>query len=141
MLNCSGKACPVRFKADVAYTPRYDTTITERQWLSTGFAFGQQSRVGQVVLWCEVNETKLGLMFAAHRDVTAWFVVRCGKDVTFQTAEVDMDASKGHIVRSARDKVNIHSGRLFLFKERATPKTNSCIFARCGGTKRPSWPP
>ena len=72
VLVCSDKACPVRFKADPAYTPRYDTTVTEEQWLRASYCFSMQSRIDQAVWYAGVNETKVGMLYSAHRDITAW---------------------------------------------------------------------
>ena len=110
----------MRFKAETAYTPRYDTTVTDTEWLRVSCCFPMQERVDKTVWYADVNETKVGMPFATHRDVTAWYVMRSGRDVQFQTAEVDLDASVGHIARSQDEDTSQHRGRLFIFKERAT---------------------
>ena len=57
-----------------------------------------------------------------HR-TASFHTVNLNADVTFELAEVDMDAAKSHVDRSSTEGINTHKGRLFLYRERATGKT------------------
>ena len=122
VLSCSGVGCTIRFKAETAYTPRYDSTVSEQEWLRSAYCFSMQERVDKTVWYAECNGTKVLTLFAAHRDVIAWYVIRCGRDIHFQTAEVDLDGAVGHISRAESETMNTHKGRLFVAKERGTKR-------------------
>ena len=59
--------------------------------------------------------------FACHRDIVAWWAIRMGRDLTFQTGEVDIDVAK-HVVSRAGATENVHKGRLLVLKERSTKR-------------------
>ena len=61
-------------------------------------------------------------IYSCLRDIVAWSVLHHSAGVQFDHAEVDMDATKAVIDRSTSDTANIHCGRIFIMKERASGK-------------------
>ena len=120
-LRCR-KPCNTMMRADTAYLPIHNSTTTFAEYLRVCYCFCTQLRQDQAVRFAKVNQTKVLELYSCLRDVAAWYTLHSTKDVVFNTGEVDMDAAKSIIDRSASQKCNVHRGRLFVMRERATGK-------------------
>eukprot|EP00959_Pyramimonas_sp_CCMP1952_P189202 3957563-Pyramimonas_sp.AAC.1 len=56
-------------------------------------------RVNQTAVLSGLSFSKVSAMFAAFRDVVAWYVVESGRNVSFDSGEVDCDAAKTATLR------------------------------------------
>ena len=117
-LRC-GK-CEHHISAEKAFTPLFNTMSTWKEYCCALFLYSAQSRIDQAVLLSTLSENAVSRLFAGFRDMVAWYAVHCNSEVEFETAEVDMNASVGHIDRASSGDKNVHKGRVFLLKERAT---------------------
>ena len=66
------------------------------------------------------SEDQISRVLACLTGITGWGILDSSKHVAFQDGEVDLDAKVSHVDRSTDD--NIHKGRLFSQKERASDK-------------------
>ena len=121
ILRC--KKCQLHFNGATAYTPLHLCSTTHKEYLQFLYAFSHQYRQDQTeTLSFRLTGEKVTRFFACFRDIYAWYQLRLGRGVTFDTGEVDIDAAKTHVDRS--DKlVNVHKGRLLVMRERATGKS------------------
>ena len=117
----SDPACDKRFNAKKAYTPLLNSLNTWNQFLRAQWCYSRGYRLDQSQEATGMKENRIGRIFAANRDVVAWFQVYLSKRIKFQSAEVDVDAAKTIVQRSG--STNTHRGRLFILKERATGLT------------------
>ena len=102
-----------------AYTPLYNASMSHRAYWRVAWCFANQQRIDLTIELTAENEFTVSRCFACHRDIVAWWAIRMGRDLTFQTGEVDIDVAK-HVVSRAGATENVHKGRLLVFKERST---------------------
>jgi hypothetical protein len=121
VLKCGKKTCKRHFPAKTSYTPMHNTVLTFNMYLRISWCFAYGETQSRTMKLTKGKEDQIQWVFSALRDITAWFIVSLGRGVVFETAEVDMDACKSHVQRSDPDK-SVHTGRLFVYRERATRK-------------------
>ncbi|CAK0888341.1 unnamed protein product, partial [Prorocentrum cordatum] len=124
VFRCSRTSCRKWHNGETAFAPLHGAKVmTHEQYLRISYCFSLQCRVDQTEFLTGASEDMVSRVFACHRDVFAWFMEELGRGMCFNAAEVDMDASKTHVRRRLRGKesdLNIHSGRIWFFKERST---------------------
>ena len=121
ILRCG--SCDQRIQAERSCTPLHGTMSSWKDYACAAFCWSCQMRIDQTVLYTELSENTVRRLFAAFRDMTAWFAVKVHADKQFSCAEVDLDGAVGHINRASNPDKNIHTGRVFIMKERASKTT------------------
>lgn len=94
----------------------------------------------QQILW-NVQKEKVARLYSSFRDVAAWYVLWSGRNQQFQCGEVDVDAAKAVVDRSASNTYNVHKGRMVVLKERASSKVKFVAPADYAVRKGDALPP